>query len=176
MPCTFSSFISSLKSILYLFFYCLPTFVLIHLLITNRELSLPLLLHVVDLLLRMYSGGKRKILMMFIKRYEEERVVISSYCLRERVIHQSQFSCQLMSILKRLCNMFCLFTYIIIGATKRRTTVSSNGDNNDSYNQSVKGKSFSENEHKNHSDKDLLLLTTSANTSISSNANRETSS
>ena len=50
------------------------------------------------------------------------------------------------------------------------------GDNDNSHNQTVQGESLSENQHQNHTDEDLLLLTTSANTSISSNTNGQTSS
>ena len=52
----------------------------------------------------------------------------------------------------------------------------SNGDNDNSHNQTVQGKSLSENQHQNHTDEDLLLLTTSANTSVSSNTNGQTGS
>jgi hypothetical protein len=40
----------------------------------------------------------------------------------------------------------------------------SDSDDDDRYDQTVKGKSLSENEHKNHTNENLLLLTTSANT------------
>ena len=50
------------------------------------------------------------------------------------------------------------------------------GHNDNGHNQTVQGQSLSENQHQNHTDEDLLLLTTSANTGISSNTNRKTGS
>ena len=50
------------------------------------------------------------------------------------------------------------------------------GHNDNGHNQTVQGQSLSENQHQNHTDEDLLLLTTSANTGISSNTNGKTSS
>ena len=44
------------------------------------------------------------------------------------------------------------------------TLNTSNGDNDNGDNKTIKSKSFTENKHKNHTDKDLILLTTSANT------------
>ena len=64
--------------------------------------------------------------------------------------------------------------------------VTSNGDDDDRHDQTVKSESFSENQHQNHAHENLLLLTTSANTyaslphtdstSISSNTNGQTRS
>ena len=50
------------------------------------------------------------------------------------------------------------------------------GHNDNGHDQTVQGQSLSENQHQNHTDEDLLLLTTSAHTSIYSNTNRETGS
>ena len=69
---------------------------------------------------------------------------------------------------------------------RRLTVVNGDSDNDNSHNQTVQGKSLSENQHQNHADEDLLLLTTSADTcrstrrntptGISSNTDRKTSS
>ena len=44
------------------------------------------------------------------------------------------------------------------------TLNTSDGDNDNGDNKTIKSKSFTENKHKNHTDKDLILLTTSTNT------------
>ena len=62
---------------------------------------------------------------------------------------------------------------------KKQTSLTAevgDGDNDNSHNQTVQGESLSENQHQNHTDEDLLLLTTSANTGISSNTNGQTGS
>ena len=56
------------------------------------------------------------------------------------------------------------------------TVVVGHGHNDDSHDQTVQRQSLSENQHQNHTDEDLLLLTTRANTGISSNTNRKTGS
>ena len=63
-----------------------------------------------------------------------------------------------------------------IKGIRRLTVEVGHGHNDNGHDQTVQGQSLSENQHQNHTDEDLLLLTTSANTGISSNTNRKTGS
>ena len=63
-----------------------------------------------------------------------------------------------------------------IKGIRRLTVEVGHGHNDNGHDQTVQGQSLSENQHQNHTDEDLLLLTASAHTSISSDTNRKTGS
>ena len=74
------------------------------------------------------------------------------------------YSCRLSLVQKRECNIYIECLEQETNIKKSLTLNTSNSDDDNRDNETVKSKSFTENEHKNHTDEDLILLTTSANT------------